>query len=306
MSKSDNLHSHRNFNLVITHPGVFHADDVCAVAWMQITGVEAPVERRIPTPEELENPEVMVIDVGGQHDPVHHNYDHHQRGGAGERWDVGVPYAAFGLVYDMFQPRSFAVGKRLEERIVLPVDAADCGWGTREGTRPELSFSAVISSFNPGPSASPQERNVAFREAVGFARRVIENELRSAEEFVAAEEEVVGARTELDGRVLVLENFVPWAKHLYRRPDEAGILYVIFPSERGGFCLQQVPISAESFEGRKPLPEAWAGLRGEELKQLLELSSASGGDATFCHPGRFIGGAESFEDTLRMAELALS
>ena len=38
----------------------------------------------------------IVIDVGGQYDPDAGRFDHHQRGGAGER-ENGIPYSSFGL-----------------------------------------------------------------------------------------------------------------------------------------------------------------------------------------------------------------
>lgn len=286
--------------LIIAHPGVFHADDVCAVAWLRLTGVAAPVVRRVPTPAEMADPAVMVIDIGGQHDAALANFDHHQRGGAGARWDTEVPYAAFGLVYDTCRPADPAVDQRLLEVVVLPVDAADCGWGTQEGTRPMLPFSRVISGFNPGAGASQAERDTAFERAVAWAGVVLGNELRSAEEWAAARSEVLAAGTADAGRVLILEKFAPWASHIFDRPDQERLLYVVHPSERGGWQIQQVPVQPGSFEGRKPLPKEWAGLRDVELADVTGVP-----DAVFCHPGRFCGGAASRMGTLDLAARAV-
>lgn len=288
---------------VIVHPGVFHADDVCAVAWLLIAGHDFPVERRNPTDIELADPTVMVVDVGGQYDPELLNFDHHQKGGAGCRWDTDVPYAAFGLVYDYLQPKDPAVAQRLHDRVVLAVDAADCGWGTQTGTRPTFSFSAVIAGFNPGPGASVDERIVAFKQAVLVARAVLENELQAAVAFVDAKKAVMAAHTADAGRVLILEEFAPWDEHIFERPDVNGLLYVVFPSVRGGWCVQQVPQAPGSFKGRKPLPGTWAGLRGEEFAKLAGLSTH--GPATFCHQGRFICGAQTREDALILAARAI-
>lgn len=300
------------YKKIVTHPGLFHADDVCAIAWLRVCGVTAPVERRNPGVEDLNDPEILVVDVGGEHDPARGNFDHHQRGGAGARWDSEVPYAAFGLVYDRFQPEPAAVAQRFHDRVVLPVDAADCGWGTHEGTRPNLSFSACLAGFNPGPSAAEQ-RDAAFETATAFARQVMENELRSAAEFVAAKQAVMEAvlasgtivpeANPAAQRVLLLKKFVPWGEHIFNRPDAENLLYVIFPSERGGWMVQQVPKSPGGFEGRKPLPEAWAGLREEELAKVAGLTTY--GASTFCHPGRFVAGAETCEDAARLANLAV-
>lgn len=285
---------------MVVHPGVFHADEVCAVAWLRIVGVSTPVERRVPSADEMADPNVMVVDVGGQHEPKLLNFDHHQRGGAGARWDSEVPYAGFGLVYDQFQPKDPAVAQRVHDRVVLPVDAADCAWGTQEGTRPTLSFSACVSGFNPGAGAATIDRDLAFEAAVIFARRVLENELLSAEEFVAAKQAVLDAHTADAGRVLVLEKFVPWGEHVFTHPEQERLLYVVFPSERGGWMVQQVAKEPGSFEGRKPLPEAWAGLRDAELREVTGVA-----DATFVHPAAFCGGAESREGTMALARLAI-
>lgn len=298
---------------VITHPGVFHADDVCATAYLRLFGYTGVVERRIPTAAELDDPNVLVVDIGHRHEPALLNFDHHQFGkkdweaGVGVRWDTGVPFAAFGLLVDYVGHHDESVNSRLITRLVEPVDAADTGWGEVTGTRPTVSFSRVISGFNPLPGATAAERAAAFEAAIEVAKQVITNVVTAAEAASAARTLVLGAQTTLGGRVLLLEQFAPWEDHFRDRPDQDKLVYVVYPSERGGFCIQQIPVEPGSFKGRLPLPEAWVTprpRRGKELAELLGL--ASYGDATFCHGGRFIGGAETLPDTLKMAELALT
>ena len=64
--------------------------------------------------------------------------------------------------------------------------------------------------------------------------------------------------------------------------------------------IQTVPVEPGSFEDRKSLPKPWAGLSGEEFKQVSGID-----DVMFCHNGLFIAGAESFESTMKMAAIAL-
>lgn len=321
---------------VVRHPGIFHADDVCSLAFLRLLGVTAPCEARVPTPGELDDPGVVVLDIGGRHEPALLNFDHHQlrkedwAAGRGCRRD-GVPYAAFGLLADRFPHPNPAVQRRVDQALVEAVDAADTGWepglevwmdgqgacglgkwvdpgkGYQVPPRPaSLGFSAVIAGFNPGPAATPAERLSAFDAAVEVAKRVIENTVAEAEAFVAAIAVVLGARTAVAGRVLVLDTFVPWEEHVLGRPDQVDLLYVVYPSLRGGFCVQQIPVEPGSFKGRKPLPAAWVTpkpKRGKELAELLGLST--GADATFCHGGRFIAGAETLDDVLKMAAIAV-
>lgn len=61
---------------IVTHPGGAHKDDVLAVCVLAALH-GCPVVRREPTPAELDDPEVAVVDIGGSHDPARANFDHH-------------------------------------------------------------------------------------------------------------------------------------------------------------------------------------------------------------------------------------
>lgn len=63
--------------LIVTHPGGAHKDDFLACSLLaHIHGV--PIQRREPCDEDLANVESCVVDVGGVHDPMLNNFDHHQ------------------------------------------------------------------------------------------------------------------------------------------------------------------------------------------------------------------------------------
>ena len=53
------------------------------------------------------------------------------------------------------------------------------------------------------------------------------------------------------------------------------------------------PNSRDRMKIRKPLPERWAGLMGEQLKKVTEIQGA-----IFCHKGRFISVWETKEDAM--------
>jgi hypothetical protein len=82
-----------NDQLIITHPGSAHFDDVTAVSLiLAVTGeVKFSIQRREPTPAELEDATIWVVDVGDRHEPQKRNFDHHQ--------SLDVP-ASFVLVAD--------------------------------------------------------------------------------------------------------------------------------------------------------------------------------------------------------------
>ncbi|NBB80241.1 MAG: hypothetical protein GVY36_12500 [Verrucomicrobia bacterium] len=62
---------------IITHPGGAHKDDFLACAVL-LTQAPVAILRRDPTEAELNDPSVAVVDVGHQHLPEKHNFDHHQ------------------------------------------------------------------------------------------------------------------------------------------------------------------------------------------------------------------------------------
>ncbi|UCD09192.1 MAG: MYG1 family protein [Dehalococcoidales bacterium] len=65
---------------IITHPGSAHFDDVTAVSLVLAIydDTDFTIERREPIPEELEDPDIWVIDTGNRYEPEKHNFDHHQ------------------------------------------------------------------------------------------------------------------------------------------------------------------------------------------------------------------------------------
>jgi len=66
--------------LIITHPGSAHFDEVTAVSLILAVyaDTEFRIERREPAPAELDSPDVWVVDIGDRHEPEKHNFDHHQ------------------------------------------------------------------------------------------------------------------------------------------------------------------------------------------------------------------------------------
>lgn len=64
---------------IITHDGLFHADEVMAIALIYETIGEIPVERtRNISAEDKDDVDVWIIDVGGEYIPSEGLFDHHQ------------------------------------------------------------------------------------------------------------------------------------------------------------------------------------------------------------------------------------
>jgi hypothetical protein len=64
-------------SLILTHPGGAHKDELLACSLLAAVH-RAPIVRREPTVDDLTDPTIAVVDVGGEHAPERHNFDHHQ------------------------------------------------------------------------------------------------------------------------------------------------------------------------------------------------------------------------------------
>lgn len=67
----------RKFSEILTHPGSSHKDEFLACCLL-VAVHEAPILRREPTQADLDNINLAVVDVGGEHAPERGNFDHHQ------------------------------------------------------------------------------------------------------------------------------------------------------------------------------------------------------------------------------------
>lgn len=283
---------------VVTHNGNFHADDVFSIAVLKHV---LPTFKLVRTRDKalIESAD-FVIDVGGEYDPETNRFDHHQRGGAGER-ENGIPFSSFGLVWKKYGlalcDDNQAVADRVDSGLVSTIDAIDCGHV--EGVSKGISLSQTISMFNP---TWEEESNfdICFDEAVEFAARMLIRFIASAHGSVNAKAIVAKAiENAEDARVIVLEKYTPWKKTVHILSSDA--LYMVYPSHSGQWILQTVPVEPGSFEDRKPLPKAWSGLSDQAFVDETGID-----DAVFCHNGLFIAGTKSFESTMKLATMALS
>lgn len=288
---------------VATHPGGFHADDVFAIAVLRLAHGDVEVVRS-RDPEVLAGADARV-DVGGRDDPATGDYDHHQKGGAGERPN-GIRYASFGLVWRQFGERlagSLEAAQGIDARLVMGVDANDTGQTIAEplveGVRP-LTVSGVVAALNPAwdedlTSAQEDER---FGEAVAWAQAILEREIALAQAWQRAKGLVRAAigRAE-DPRIVELDSNMPWRDTVVEEAPEAR--FVIYPKS-DGWGMVAVPEELGSFDNRLDLPEAWAGLSGPALEEATGVPGAE-----FAHPARFYAAAGSRDAVLALARLAL-
>lgn len=285
----------------ITHSGIFHADEVMATVLLSKILPEVKVCRTFKVPENVAE-DVIVYDIGGG------IYDHHQRGFSEAR-ENGIKFSSFGLLWRKFGMQLLSddqnaelVFELFDKTFVTGIDAVDNGQvGTNTNDVQIMSISEVISSFNPNWDEKANA-NESFLKAVAFAEVIFDNALSNAISTAKAKTGVESAIEKSANGIMILDEFMPWQDYIFNSTNKKadGVLYVVFPSNRGGYNVNAVPDAPGSFGQRKPLPESWAGLRG------VELAGASGvATANFCHPAKFICGADTFEDALALARKAV-
>lgn len=274
-----------------THSGKFHADDVFSAALLLYLNPEITIIRGNKVPDDYKG---LVFDIGrGQ-------YDHHQKDSRVR--ENGVPYAAFGLLWEALGAEILGaeLAEKFDESFVQPLDNND-----NTGEKNELA--TLIGNFNPGWD-SKGSNDQAFFQAVSVAGMILENKFeryrgnkradKRVEEVLEEHQRALktGDTPAENTNILVLPEFIPCQKRL----SETSIAFVIFPSNRGGYCIQ--PQKKEySMNYKCSFPSQWLGLEGEELIAATGLESA-----VFCHKGGFLMTCGTLEDSLRACRSSLA
>lgn len=308
--------------IIATHSGKFHADDAWAVAVLDILFPGSDIIRTRDT--SLIDAADFAIDVGGTWDPASGRFDHHQKGFDAAR-QSGVPYASAGLVWKEYGARCVAalalahtghqltddaarqLAYAIDDDVVQYLDLSDVG--AAKNAPGGYGLSAIVSGFNPNwldeqrlghGEAAEEYRLGQFRRAMAHLADVMVNQVRYRVGALLALAQVRQSEALEDGRVLFLKNSaLPWTTVV--RKEMPTVLFVISHSiAEQRHMLHTVPANPESFDARADLPETWAGLRDAELAEVTGVA-----DAIFCHNGRFIAAAKSFDSALAMARQAL-
>ena len=281
----------QNNATAFTHSGKFHADDVFSSALLLYLNPEIRIIRGNKVPEDFDG---IVFDIGRG------RYDHHQKDSSIR--ENGIPYAAFGLLWEELGAEILGeeLAQKFDESFVQPLDNND-----NTGEKNELA--TLIGNFNPTWDAQGGN-DEAFFQAVSVAGMILENKFerylgneradKRVEEILEEHQKAIlsGEKSKEEARILILPEFVPCQKRL----SETDIAFVIFPSNRGGYCIQ--PQKKEySLNYKCSFPVEWLGLENEELVAATGLSSAG-----FCHKGGFLMTTGTLEDAVKACEISLA
>jgi uncharacterized UPF0160 family protein len=305
---------------LITHNGTFHADDVFAFGILSSIYPEAELIRTRSPEWTVPGDGRIIFDLGADYDAEQAVFDHHQPGRAGTR-ENGIPYAACGLIWKhygrvmicdvalengLFLSSEFvdAVWMAIDQGLISAIDIHDNGEASYSlaTLRGESSVgvvvphvSQVIDCFNLRGSLIPEDQDFAFKAASKVAIVMLTSEIRKA--LAEKEAEDFFLKNYDGGPVMVLPRPMNWYASACRRDN---LLFVVYPEGNPiRWRVKATTPSVDSFESRKLLPEAWWGLRDQEMQAATGVESA-----TFCHPTGFTGGAIDMDGAYRLALLA--
>ncbi len=279
-----------NLKTIVTHDGVFHADEVFATALIKLiakSNNESKIEVvRTRNPkilqEHLELETSIVIDVGNS------EFDHHQELKYNTINGEEVPMSSFGLVHKKFLELGLISFDKDLQSLVTEIDKAD------NGVAPS-TVSTLIRTFTPNwNDTSDTSMDDAFEKAVKFAKKILKNRLEKTNSSLLAEETIKDEIQNLKKQellygtkrnYLILQNFIPFQETIIKYnetvSEEDKIKFVI-NKNKNKYNLHTIKKSLGNFENHVDLIS-------------LDMAKELGINVDFIHNNKFFAVADSVE-----------
>ena len=270
----------------ITHGGTMHADEVFATAFLHLYKGDLKVYRVSEIDFSKVKEGTLVYDIGRG------EFDHHQVDA--EKRDNGILYSSIGLLWKAFGKDYLknngydnidALFTGIDLDLIEAIDADDNGFFPKiEANYKVKTLSNVIKLFNPGYK-SQEDESEQFLKAVDVAEKIFYEEITYINGKVLSDIKVKELLETYNGtdKYIVLDEFLPYEETLISDEKYNNIMFVAFPSNRGGYTIKTLPKSSDDKTSRIPFPKEWAGLVGEELEKVSGIKGLK-----FCHSARFI------------------
>ena len=177
--------------ICVTHNGAFHTDDLFATATLSILNngnikiIRTRDQRIMKTGD-------YVYDVGGEYDPKSNLFDHHQKGGAGNR-ENGIPYSSFGLIWKEYGEKicgSLDVAFEIDKKIVQPIDAIDNGIDVTTTIYKDVesyTINNITKAFYPTWDEEVKDVDKIFKQEVQKIIPLLEREIKVAQSNIKGE-----------------------------------------------------------------------------------------------------------------------
>ena len=185
----------------------------------------------------------------------------------------------------------------IDKDFIEGIDADDNGFFPKiDAIYKVKTLSNIIKIFNPSYDSYETESE-QFIKAVDVAKKIFIEEVLYANGKVMANAIINKILDNLDSnsKYLILDKFLPYEETILNRSDMNNLLFVAFPSNRGGYVIKTIPKNLEDKTARVAFPSEWAGLEGKELEEKSKIPGL-----IFCHTGRFIVSCKDYDTVLKV------
>lgn len=307
---------------VVTHNGLFHADEGFGVAFLSLLLGSGIRVVRTRNPAQIEQADV-ALDVGGVYDNTKLRYDHHQKDFLDVHEGTSIKLAACGLIWrhygtclitklhpelDIEQVQS--LWQTVDETVCRPVDMQDngqCTFKTEGAEAQALTISMMVSSFNQQDIYSPAQ-DEAFLRVVEILKEYVLNFLRAgANKLQLLKEAEEAVKAQLGSKVLVLDKFLPYREAVLKANAEGQDFCLVTYPAKNQWNVQTIPFDdseANYYSQRVSFPKRVWGLTGPEAAK----EQLGGCPLVFCHKTGFLAAikADSADAARKAAEAVIA
>ena len=280
---------------IVTHDGIFHADELLACAALSVAyGRDNLAIIRTRDSKVLEiatqKKDTWVIDVGNSYDPSLLNFDHHMRD-FNLTNSFGNKLSSFGMVVEALLGLNFFT--EVKESLLKfsnKVDMLDNGIAKAE----DLFFLTILNHYSENEVINFYS---ALESAVSYLRSLI-NQWKEERIINMRLNDSLGNMTE-DG-IIYNTDYIPVDERANAIPEAK---LVIYKNKQGTYNIQSVNVGeTKDFSVRCPAPSKWLGLRDNEL-----IRASGGLPLVFCHVGGFltVTSTDDIDEALRVARIII-
>jgi len=294
--------------ICVTHNGAFHTDDLFATATLSILN-NGNIKIIRTRDEKIFKTADYLYDVGGDYVPSKNIFDHHQKGGAGNR-ENGIPYSSFGLIWKEYGEKICGdkdVAMEIDKKIAQPIDAIDNGMDLTESKFKDVeqyTVNNIFKAFYPTWDEDMSNVDKIFEQEVKKVILLLKREIEVAKSNIKGTRIIMEDYNKAqDKRIVILSE--PFHRFLVRDvlPRLPEPIYYICPSGHSSeWKVETVNVTPDTMESRKYFPESWRGFTNEDPK-LIEVTGVS--DIIFCHKSGYLLNVKSKEGAIKLAEKAL-
>lgn len=227
--------------IIVTHNGTFHADEITAIALIQIFVDPMVSIDRVPHQSTINKADYdYVIDIGRQYDPTKGLFDHHQ-------WQGGKSSA--GLIWEYINDNNYPN----IDTLIKAIDDNDVGIKPAS----PIEYSRLISLYNEQDIHS-EGQEIAFYKAVSTAIDMLTGMKRNQDALNESKSVCENAPFFNDiNTIIELPQYMPGWQTFINGQTMPTIEAVVYPDHKlGTWNIQTTNVATTSYDkvGRKLMP----------------------------------------------------